>query len=245
MRNLPNRLPIPTATQTQLVHETSEIMALQTMEERKAQADSRYSKERSKEWFTPITGALKSADVRCMYCSSDSPSHVEHYRPRARFPELTFDYENYLLSCSICNNYKGSRFPLDDQGNPLLINPFDDNVWDYFDIDPTFGRLIPKPNLRAKTTCTIIKINSEDIQKIRVHRLNGAKPLNLGLRAEAETAITQYRSGTLNQSQLRDAIQAMIEAPFQTDVADYFLNGSGRTIDPFKTLLELAGETTS
>ena len=41
--------------------------------------------------------------------------------------ELTFEWNNLLLSCDICNDigHKGNRFPLDTNGNPLLLDPTD------------------------------------------------------------------------------------------------------------------------
>jgi len=65
---------------------------------------------------------------KCAYCESEighvSDAHIEHYRPKARFPHLTFDWDNLLLACGICNasRYKGDRFPEASEGGPLL-NP--------------------------------------------------------------------------------------------------------------------------
>src|SRR6266478_6365592 len=67
---------------------------------------------------------------KCIYCESKI-SHVyhgdvEHILPKARFPELTLDYENLGLACAICNNRKGD---VHDDGMPL-INPYKDNTED-------------------------------------------------------------------------------------------------------------------
>jgi hypothetical protein len=68
---------------------------------------------------------------KCAYCESNITTvtygEIEHFRPKSRYAERTFDWRNLLLSCNICNNagHKGDRFPLDDQGRPLLIDPTD------------------------------------------------------------------------------------------------------------------------
>jgi hypothetical protein len=68
---------------------------------------------------------------KCAYCESKitvvTYGAIEHFFPKSRYIDLTFEWSNLLLSCDRCNdaNHKGTRFPLDDQGNPLLIDPTD------------------------------------------------------------------------------------------------------------------------
>ncbi len=63
---------------------------------------------------------------KCAYCESYIPhvtfAHIEHYRPKATFPDLTFSWGNLLLACGKCNSplFKGERFPQEDEGGPLL-----------------------------------------------------------------------------------------------------------------------------
>jgi hypothetical protein len=52
-----------------------------------------------------------------------------------------FDWDNYLLACPICNsNYKGEKFPLDKNGNPLLINPVEEEPLHHIKLSPFNGR---------------------------------------------------------------------------------------------------------
>ncbi len=70
---------------------------------------------------------------KCAYCESKvthvAPGDIEHFRPKSdpRYVDLTFEWTNLLLSCPICNGprHKGTHFPLDAHGNPLLIDPTD------------------------------------------------------------------------------------------------------------------------
>jgi uncharacterized protein (TIGR02646 family) len=65
---------------------------------------------------------------KCAFCESKPEStshlHVEHYRPKGNslFEHLTFVWQNWLASCSICNGTKWVRFP-DCEGLPCLIDP--------------------------------------------------------------------------------------------------------------------------
>lgn len=68
---------------------------------------------------------------KCVYCEHATGvgyyGDIEHFRPKAVYPELTFTWTNLLFSCAICNNagHKADHFPLDADGNPLLIDPSD------------------------------------------------------------------------------------------------------------------------
>ena len=57
---------------------------------------------------------------KCAYCESPAESQhgdVEHFRPKSVWWWLALCYDNYLLSCQICNqSYKGDKFPLGTGG---------------------------------------------------------------------------------------------------------------------------------
>jgi len=85
---------------------------------------------------------------KCAYCEQKiEQSHVEHYRPKKIYYWLAYSWDNLILSCSKCNQYKGINFNikgtkaiyLDNQENlekihinaheinkselPLMVNP--------------------------------------------------------------------------------------------------------------------------
>lgn len=178
-----------------------------------------------------------------MYCSSNEPSQIEHYRPLSFFPERTFEYENYLWTCDICNrSHKGERFPPDTEPGAQILNPLDDNVWDHFFIDEEFGRLIARldlatsaPSDRALSTCAIVGIDRENVQIRRSRRF-------ARLRKDAQRILEDFRAGKCRQSDLAAEITSWRSEPYQVDVADYFLNGPGRLYEPFKSVLLASGE---
>jgi len=60
----------------------------------------------------------------CAYCQSPvssnhpgkegeqkPPGHVEHFQPKSRFPTLAYEWINYFLACSNCNQAKGDKWP--------------------------------------------------------------------------------------------------------------------------------------
>jgi uncharacterized protein (TIGR02646 family) len=63
---------------------------------------------------------------KCAFCEAKmahvSSPHIEHYRPKSRFPDKMFDWQNWLLSCGRCNDIKWAHFP-DCDGTPCLLDP--------------------------------------------------------------------------------------------------------------------------
>jgi uncharacterized protein (TIGR02646 family) len=67
---------------------------------------------------------------KCAFCERKvelSAGRIEHFKPKSEYVDLTFDWNNLLYACEVCNNAenKGDKFPLDCDGTPLLINPTD------------------------------------------------------------------------------------------------------------------------
>ena len=67
-----------------------------------------------------------SGDV-CPYCGIDRPSHLDHFIPRAKFPEFSIYSPNLIYVCSVCNSkYKGEKI-LNSKGERIFFNPYFDN----------------------------------------------------------------------------------------------------------------------
>ncbi len=103
---------------------------------------------------------------KCAYCESkithvDYP-HIEHYRPKRQCPHLTFQWENLLLACGICNGtaYKGDRFPVqdDDDNKPLLLNPCDDDPNQHICFEQ--ARLVPLTD-RGRKSEELLRLNRD------------------------------------------------------------------------------------
>jgi uncharacterized protein (TIGR02646 family) len=107
---------------------------------------------------------------KCAYCESKiahiEHPHIEHYRPKKKYPDFTFEWENFLLACSVCNgaSYKGSKFPLDGNGDPVLINPCVDTPGDHFRFRK--GYLVAITG-RGKSTRRILGLNRDDLKDYR------------------------------------------------------------------------------
>lgn len=136
---------------------------------------------------------------KCAYCESKitvvTYGSIEHFRPKSIYPELTFEWNNLLLSCDICNDigHKGNRFPLDTNGNPLLLDPTDGvtdpTVHLEFSWDPVtklasvYGR-----DERGKTVEEIFDLNGiRGRKELIAHRSNYLEKLHVLLKLSKQT----------------------------------------------------------
>jgi uncharacterized protein (TIGR02646 family) len=73
----------------------------------------------------------KSTAGKCMYCESkiehNSYAHVEHIKPKKKFLELEFSWDNLGFSCQVCNTNKGEKY---DESTPF-IDPYNENPEEY------------------------------------------------------------------------------------------------------------------
>ncbi|WP_434299710.1 retron system putative HNH endonuclease [Corallococcus exiguus] len=88
---------------------------------------------------------MASGIERCMYCEDSSGTDIEHFWPKSTYPTRAFTWTNYLWACSHCNsNEKRTAFPLDTKGQPLLIDPTNEDPLTFLTYSPATGRFQPK-----------------------------------------------------------------------------------------------------
>lgn len=65
--------------------------------------------------------------TKCPYCGISESSHLDHFLPRAKFPEFSIYSPNLIYVCSICNSkYKGDDV-VNTLGERKFFNPYFDN----------------------------------------------------------------------------------------------------------------------
>ncbi len=64
---------------------------------------------------------------KCAYCEQKVElSHVEHYRPKDTYYWLAYSWDNLLLACPHCNQFKGTNFDL--LGQQVNFINIDENI---------------------------------------------------------------------------------------------------------------------
>ncbi|MFJ2779715.1 HNH endonuclease [Kitasatospora sp. NPDC087315] len=93
---------------------------------------------------------------RCMYCGDNQATDIDHFEPIDRRPIRAFDWTNHLLACSLCNSHlKGAAFPLDEGGNPLLIDPTAEDPTPHLRLSwQSAGTTRSRPGARPPSTCS-------------------------------------------------------------------------------------------
>lgn len=118
---------------------------------------------------------MAGSRARCMFCSDSRGADIDHFRPLSRYVERAFDWENHLLACAACNRCKGERFDLDGAGRPLLLNPIDEDPWEFLYFDSKTGIVTARfdssgvENGRGKHTCdqNVLPLNIEAVTEGR------------------------------------------------------------------------------
>ena len=120
----------------------------------------------------------------CWYCErqcyADTESGgrvptVDHFRPLSRFPQLAYEWSNWVFSCRRCNGeYKRDKWP--DSG---YVDPCATDVMErperHFDFDAETGEIIPRIGLtgdaRRKALHTINDLGFNELD-VRFYRID-------------------------------------------------------------------------
>lgn len=108
----------------------------------------------------------------CPYCEIEihlEDSHIEHIKPKDKFPKLLADYNNFIACClekKICGDSKASKW------SELFINPVIEDPEDYFEYDIKTGKIIPifkegNRHKKAKYTIDLLNLNDNRLCEIR------------------------------------------------------------------------------
>ena len=135
-----------------------------------------------------------SGSKRCAYCEDAPADEVEHIYPKDLFPDLCFEWANYLYACGTCNGPKNNQFAiirLDNQeiihldgtteppdGQSLLINPRAEDPLSFCKLNFTsfhFEMIHPENTMEYQrafyTINTVLRLNNQR-EYLRVAREN-------------------------------------------------------------------------
>ena len=154
-----------------------------------------------------IRGSIHESLMReqgfiCCYCESRiamDDSHIEHFRPKIKFPNLQLDYENLHCSCQQdpsrgeprhCGHRKGSWFD-----EKLLISPLQADCENRF-IFTANGDVFPRSNDDAAAKTTIKRLGL-DLPKLRALRAAAIDALYTVSSEEIERLLERRIDGRL------------------------------------------------
>ncbi len=202
---------------------------LRRAQQRKAQNWERFrGKDRRQIWEK----LHEMQGQHCAYCESEfsrDDSHIEHFFPRAKFPELTFDWNNLFGSCN--NQYTCGVFK-DGGKNPyhvrhkLLIKPDEDDPQRFFRYYKN-GRISVKNGLsdanylRAKESIKAFNLNHPPLTKIRQRYLEPLQQLEEEFMIWCDLSADDRQLRHELKSELRTLIYEQIGTVYQSLKIDY------------------------
>ncbi len=153
---------------------------------------------------------IAASHGKCMYCESRVIDvyfgDVEHIRPKDRFPELEYEWNNLGFVCAKCNNSKSNKW-FDETP---FIDPYSEEPNEA--IAAVGQWLFPRPGSdRGRVTLHEIELNRPDLLQNRLEKLNRIQDvLDLIARAPNDA--------------VRNALSSRIQAELGPD-AEYRLVG--------------------
>lgn len=130
---------------------------------------------------------------------------LDHFRPLSRFPNLTYDWSNWVFSCRRCNvDFKQDNWP--DNG---YVDPAIEDVGErperYFDYDVRTHEVVPRHDLtgnerqRALNTIYDLGLNRIDVLFYRGRWMRQLAEDLRSLPAEERHAFSEYLASQPNE----------------------------------------------
>lgn len=113
---------------------------------------------------------MASSHEKCMYCESKvrhiDHGEIEHIKPKSRFPNEIFNWNNLGFVCSMCNSIKRDQFI----ESLTIIDPFSDDPSAHL---RSCGSIIfPKPGSdRGRMTILTLKLNRAELVEKREEKI--------------------------------------------------------------------------
>lgn len=198
------RSDLPAPVLARMAEATERIRAA-PLDERYAKAHAAWGNSTIRRTIRTHLAGMAPGIERCMYCTENRGTSVDHFEPVARNPLRTFDWLNHLLACTTCNSHeKRDQFPVDGNGRPLLIDPTAEDPFDHLLLTLSLGvyrSLTPK----GQATIDVCGLNKPGLTN---GRKNARNVVELALRGW-DLARARDRS-----DEMRKLVQTVQEQPF-------------------------------
>lgn len=110
-----------------------------------------------------------SSHYKCAFCEcipgESSHIEVEHFEPKSLYPNLTFEWDNFLPTCRICNEEKSNT---DTRANPIINPAIEDPeqllTYSFLRIKPLAGS---GQEQKAQQTIDVCNLNCERLYNAR------------------------------------------------------------------------------
>ena len=174
---------------------------------------------------------------RCMYCEDSRGTDIEHFRPKTLYPAYVFRWHNFLWICAGCNRSKSSRFPCDDIGQPLLLDPTVDEPWDYLFFDPDTGEIAARWDSTTGVESPKGLAMLEVISSLRHQAVTeGRRRVYQRLKKAVLSFLTQSADGTPPSEERISDLLEEVDYAVDYGLAAWFFLREGQSEESFRML---------
>lgn len=157
---------------------------------------------------------------KCAYCEAligiVSYPHVEHIKPKSKFPELAHRWPNLTAACQRCNTNKGTYY----DENLALLNPYVDNISAHLDFPGGWASFKIGAE-RGEFTISKIDLNHIDLWMARTKRLSAMDNLlerwNQAVGPKREMLAASIRLDAVNGEYTATVLQHLRHKRFPID----------------------------
>ena len=176
---------------------------------------------------------------RCMYCEDSRGTDVEHFRPKALYKDLIFQWLNLLWICTACNRSKGRQFPCDSSGGPLLIDPTAEDPWDFLFFDPESGEITARWDTSTKLESPKGRTLLEVLTPLRHQAVTeGRRRAFRNIRRAVRAFLAQEEGhvvADISEETIKDLLECVDDAT-EYGLAIWFFLRDGQDEEPFRRL---------
>jgi uncharacterized protein (TIGR02646 family) len=163
---------------------------------------------------------------RCMYCGDSHATDIDHFWPKAIYPQRMFCWPNLLLSCTDCGRIKGTDFPLQN-GEPLLVDPTAEDPWRFLDFDPATGNLVPRFDPATATW------DEKGENTVQVLELDRREALAAGYQKTHRRLTVLVEAAVQDASPSPTALKDALHEADEHGLLGWCFSGTGQTLPPF------------
>jgi len=139
-----------------------------------------------------------------LYIENFEESHIDHYKKRDHFSNLTFDWDNLIVATRDNNfgaNYKDNIYKINKNEYSLIFNPVTDNVENHFYYNEL--GIIREDEDKVKKTIEVFNLNNNYLKARRKSII---------------TMINNYKNSGLSTNEIREIL---IGSGFKSVVEQY------------------------
>lgn len=148
---------------------------------------------------------IQQHGTRCAYCGCEITARelitIDSYLPFSTHPEND-EYDNYVLACRSCNAIKANKEPIDNEGNILILHPYQETYWKEIKVDDS--GVVHGETESGRSTIEIMRLNRPELVAYRSNNI----ALFIKKANDGERAIDVYQSSITH---IRKLISVSVE----------------------------------